>query len=98
MSQNQVRPQNETLGIGKAVKVPNTGSSKKNPAKFSDTCSDRADGLCIGCLGSWAEGGRGKFRHAGIFWHDPVCHTLCYLETLVRQKILERLQYHSILS
>ena len=27
-----------------------TGSSKKNPAKFSDTCSVRAEGLCIGCL------------------------------------------------
>ena len=25
-----------------------TGSSKKNLAKFSDTCSVRADGLCIG--------------------------------------------------
>ena len=35
-----------------------TGSSKKNPAKFSDTCSVRADGLCIGCLGQWAERGR----------------------------------------
>ena len=32
-----------------------TGSSKKIPAKFSDTCSVRADGLCIGCLGQWAE-------------------------------------------
>ena len=32
-----------------------TGSSKKNPAKFSDTCSVRADGLCIDCLGQWAE-------------------------------------------
>ena len=27
-----------------------TGLSKKVPAKFSDTCSVRADGLCIGCL------------------------------------------------
>ena len=26
-----------------------TGSRKKNPAKFSDTCSVRADGLCNGC-------------------------------------------------
>ena len=26
----------------------NTGLSKKIPAKFSDTCSVRADGLCIG--------------------------------------------------
>ena len=25
-----------------------TGFSKKVPAKFSDTCSARADGLCIG--------------------------------------------------
>ena len=35
-----------------------TGSSKKNPAKFGDTCSVRADGLCIGCLGQYAERGR----------------------------------------
>ena len=35
-----------------------TGSSKKNPAKFGDSCSVRADGLCIGCLGQWAERGR----------------------------------------
>ena len=35
-----------------------TGSSKKIPAKFGDTCSVRADGLCIGCLGQWAERGR----------------------------------------
>ena len=28
---------------------PCTGSSKKVPAKFSDTCSARACGLCIGC-------------------------------------------------
>ena len=26
-----------------------TESSKKNLAKFSDTCSVKADGLCIGC-------------------------------------------------
>ena len=31
------------------------GRAKKIPAKFSDTCSARADGLCIGCLGQWAE-------------------------------------------
>ena len=30
----------------------------KNPAKFSDTYSFTADGLCIGCLGQWAETGR----------------------------------------
>ena len=35
-----------------------TGSSKKNPPKFSDTCSVRADGQFIGCLGHWAERGR----------------------------------------
>ena len=27
-----------------------TGSCKKGPAKFSDTYSVRADGLCFGCL------------------------------------------------
>ena len=31
---------------------------KKIPAKFVDTCSIRADGLCIGCLGQCAERGR----------------------------------------
>ena len=34
------------------------GLSKIVPAKFGDTCSVRADGLCIGCLGQWAERGR----------------------------------------
>ena len=38
--------------------VTYTGSNKKNPAKFGDTCSVRANGLCIGCLGQWAERGR----------------------------------------
>ena len=31
---------------------------QKNLAKFSDTCSVRAEGLCIGCIGQWAERGR----------------------------------------
>ena len=35
-----------------------TGLSKKIPAKFGDTCSVRADGPCICCLGQWAEIGR----------------------------------------
>ena len=35
--------------ISKTNYFASTGSSKKNPAKFSDTCSVRADGLCIGC-------------------------------------------------
>ena len=30
---------------------------QKNPAKFVDTCSVRADRLCIGCLGQQAERG-----------------------------------------
>ena len=30
------------------IDIPFTGSSKKNLAKFSDSCSIRADGLCIG--------------------------------------------------
>ena len=32
---------------------------QKNPAKFGDSCSVRA--------GQWAEKGRGKFKHVGIF-------------------------------
>ena len=35
-----------------------TGVEQTIPAKFSDTCSIRADGQCIGCLGQWAERGR----------------------------------------
>ena len=31
---------------------------KKSLAKFSDICSVRADGLCIGYLGQWTERGR----------------------------------------
>ena len=55
-----------------------TGSSKKNPAKFGDTCSVRAEGLCIIYILklSWPRSvGRkraGKFKHAGIFSHDHV--------------------------
>ena len=41
-----------------AVLISYTGLSKKIPAKFGDTCSVRADWLCIGCIGQWAEGGR----------------------------------------
>ena len=42
------------VGLLKDV-ATSTGSSKKIPAKFSDTCSVRAAGLCIGCLHQWAE-------------------------------------------
>ena len=52
-----------------------TGSRGKNPAKFSDTCSVKANGLCIGCVGQWAERGREKFKHAGVFSYDPVQHS-----------------------
>ena len=44
----------------------------KNPAKFVDTCSVRADGLCIGCLGQWAEGGWENSNMQEIFLHDLV--------------------------
>ena len=45
---------------------------QKNLAKFSDTCSVRADGLCVGSprLVNGREGG--KFKHARIFWHHAV--------------------------
>ena len=54
-----------------------TGSSKKNPAKFSDTGSVRADGLFIGCLGQWAERGRENSNMQEFFLHDPVLQTNC---------------------
>ena len=43
----QLRTSKELILI--LVKISNryTGSSKKNLAKFSDTCFVRADGLCI---------------------------------------------------
>ena len=44
-----------------------TGLSKKVPAKFSDSCSVRADGLCIGYLGQWAERGRKNSNMQEIF-------------------------------
>ena len=50
-----------------------TGSSKKNPAKFGDTRSVRADGLCIGCLDQWAERGRENSNMQEYF-----CTTLYY--------------------
>ena len=43
-----------------------TGLSKKIPAKFSDTCSVRADGLCIGCPKLVGSRKVGKLKHAGI--------------------------------
>ena len=46
----QLGPDSSTCGC--------TGWSKKVPAKFSDTCSVKADWLRIGCLGQWAERGR----------------------------------------
>ena len=48
-----------------------TGLSKKIPAKFGDTCSVRADWLCIGCLGQWAERGREDSN-----MHEFFCTTL----------------------
>ena len=45
---------------------------QKNLAKFSDTCSVRADGLCIGCLGHWAERGREDSNVHEFFLHDSV--------------------------
>ena len=53
-----------------------TGSSTKNLAKFSDTCSVRADGLCIGCLGKWAERGREDSN-----MHEFFCTTLYLLSS-----------------
>ena len=41
---------------------------QKNLAKFSDTYSVRADGLCIGCPGQWAEGGREHSNMQEFFW------------------------------
>ena len=38
----------DSVRIGMGGGEECTGSSKKNLAKFSDTCSVRADGLCIG--------------------------------------------------
>ena len=54
------------------MRYPIQGRAKKNLAKFSDTCSIRADRLCIGCLGQWAETGQEKFKNAGTSLHDPV--------------------------
>ena len=45
---------------------------QKNPAKFGDTCSVRADGLCIGSPRLVGRERAGTFKHAGIFLHDPV--------------------------
>ena len=46
---------------------------QKNLAKFSDTCSVRADWLCIGCLVQWAERGREDSN-----MHEFFCMTLYY--------------------
>ena len=63
----------------------NTGLSKKNLAKFGDTCYVRADGLCIGCLSQWAERGWEDSNMQEFFLHDPV-HDLdnCFLHATVK--------------
>ena len=61
--------------MGVQTDIHSTGSSKKNPAKFGDTSSVRADGQCIGCLGQLAERGRENSKHAGIFSQDPLSHS-----------------------
>ena len=55
------------------------GQAKKHLPKFSDTCSVRADGLCTGCLGQWAERGRENSNMQEFF-----CTTLyiAYLPTV----------------
>ena len=49
---------------------------KKSPAKFGDTCSVRADGLCIGCLGQWAERGR-EYSNMQEFFRTTLYMFLC---------------------
>ena len=44
------------------------GVEQKNPAKFSDTCSVRADGQCISCLGLWADRGRENWNMQDFFF------------------------------
>ena len=54
-----------------------TGSSKKNPAKFRDACSVRVDGLCIGCLGQCA--GRGRvIQTCRNFFARPCRHKIVF--------------------
>ena len=53
-----------------------TGSSKKNLAKFSDTCSVRADGLRI--VSEWEKGG--KLKNARIFLHYAVFICMLFWE------------------
>ena len=44
---------------------------KKNHAKFSEESSVLADGLCIDCLGQWADVTRENSNNARIFLQDP---------------------------
>ena len=41
--------------FGMVLEFGCTGSCEKVPAKFGEESSVKADGLCIGCLGQWAE-------------------------------------------
>ena len=66
MHPSNPKPKNENKRLMTPI-LMTTGSSKKNPAKFGDTCSVRADGLCIGCLGQWAERGRGNSNMQEFF-------------------------------
>ena len=64
------------------------GRAKKILAKLSDKCSDRADGLCIGCLDQWAERGREDSNMLEFFFHNPVdsIATDMYLEAIFDSK------------
>ena len=52
---------------GRGLRQKIQGRAKKNPAKFGDTCSIRADELCIGCLGQWVERGRENLNMQELF-------------------------------
>ena len=58
--------------------IASTELSKKNPAKFSDTCSVRADGLCIGCPKLV-----GSKKAANSNMQEFFCSTLYILSSLI---------------
>ena len=60
---------------------------QKNPAKFGDTCSVRADGLCIGCLGQWAETGRDNSNMQEFF-----CTTLYMAHYRAATEVAQRVK------
>ena len=84
------RPNSETKRAVRGLQKSRcTGSSKINGAKFSDTCSVRANWLCMGwpfCLAEM----RREFQTGGIFLHHAVVSVAEWIQFSIVQDSAKR--------